>query len=367
MLAASTGLVLVYLAVEAFVLLAGTFENDFYQLGHQRFYKQFQPHPQLGYVLQPGLKDLLIENQAAGLSMHISSDSIGFTNPGKDYHKASVFFVGDSFTLGSYVPANQSFVGLVEGALAAETINLGQTGYNMAQYREIVEHLVPRFQPDTVVLCIFANDLWQLESPEFLANYYDSMGVAKYEAPNRPWPTRTFANAVYKRLFSSNTPAANSTQQPYKTATVANGAAEMQLWRGRGIHPRYFENGLHEQFEALFQQLLIDLKRMGVQPMTVFIPSKEACYADAYNALFPEDAGYLKQEADAFKRLWGISALEGVPFLDLTPAFRQHGKSAQLYFERDGHWNAAGHRLAAQLILNAFWNRSLPEQQNIAA
>ena len=40
-----------------------------------------------------------------------------------------------------------------------------------------------------------------------------------------------------------------------------------------------------------------------------------------------------------------------VPFLDLTPAFRVSSKTgARLNFARDGHWNPAGHRVAADAI-----------------
>ena len=133
------------------------------------------------------------------------------------------------------------------------------------------------------------------------------------------------------------------------------------IGRGRGIHPQYFEKELNEPIEAAFKTLLIDLKRLGTQPFVVFIPTKEACYNEAYAKLFPEDEGYTKMEADAFKSLWSIASKEGVPFLDLTPAFRERSRSEQLYFDFDGHWNAAGHKYAAELMLQAFWNTTIGE------
>jgi oligoribonuclease NrnB/cAMP/cGMP phosphodiesterase (DHH superfamily) len=44
-------------------------------------------------------------------------------------------------------------------------------------------------------------------------------------------------------------------------------------------------------------------------------------------------------------------AAERLRCLDLTPTFRQRAaQGEQLYFRLDGHWNAAGHALAADLI-----------------
>jgi len=42
----------------------------------------------------------------------------------------------------------------------------------------------------------------------------------------------------------------------------------------------------------------------------------------------------------------------GVPFLDLTPALRRadHGVLGGPYYVYDGHWNAHGHRVAAEEV-----------------
>ncbi len=68
---------------------------------------------------------------------------------------------------------------------------------------------------------------------------------------------------------------------------------------------------------------------------------------------------WLSEEAEIQKRmgLWAVS--EGVPFLDLTPVFREAVKSAgKLNYELDGHWNHRGHQVASKAI--ASW---LTQQQ----
>lgn len=41
----------------------------------------------------------------------------------------------------------------------------------------------------------------------------------------------------------------------------------------------------------------------------------------------------------------------GIPATDLLPSFRAYPNPQNLYFDMDGHWTAAGHQLAAQVLL----------------
>ena len=49
-----------------------------------------------------------------------------------------------------------------------------------------------------------------------------------------------------------------------------------------------------------------------------------------------------------------------IRYLDLTPRFMERAlKGEQLYFRIDGHWNAAGHRLAARTVYDYLVNNRL--------
>jgi hypothetical protein len=51
------------------------------------------------------------------------------------------------------------------------------------------------------------------------------------------------------------------------------------------------------------------------------------------------------------KRLSAFLGKHGVPVITLLPEFRSRAPTSQpLYFDNDGHWTAAGHRLAADLV-----------------
>jgi lysophospholipase L1-like esterase len=48
-------------------------------------------------------------------------------------------------------------------------------------------------------------------------------------------------------------------------------------------------------------------------------------------------------------RLAAFASRENIPLIDLLPVMRAHPEQ-RLYYEQDGHWSAAGHRVAAQAI-----------------
>lgn len=54
-----------------------------------------------------------------------------------------------------------------------------------------------------------------------------------------------------------------------------------------------------------------------------------------------------------------FAAESGIPVLDLLPRFVEVSKSKRLYWYHDGHWNAAGHRVAAEEIYKFLLEKGL--------
>jgi hypothetical protein len=60
---------------------------------------------------------------------------------------------------------------------------------------------------------------------------------------------------------------------------------------------------------------------------------------------------WLSSDSEIQRRLAGWALSEDIPFLDLTPTLREEVQSgAELNYKLDGHWNAAGHRVAGKAI-----------------
>jgi hypothetical protein len=62
---------------------------------------------------------------------------------------------------------------------------------------------------------------------------------------------------------------------------------------------------------------------------------------------------WLTEETEVQRRLSNWAVQQRIPFLDLTPEFRKQIQTGKvLYWPLDGHWNAAGHSIAATAIAN---------------
>ena len=76
--------------------------------------------------------------------------------------------------------------------------------------------------------------------------------------------------------------------------------------------------------------------------LMVLQPSKEETYLPLLQIDVPDGNAALR---DAFDQ-------RGIDYLDLTPAFRERAAAGErLFYEMDGHPNAAGYALTARLVL----------------
>jgi hypothetical protein len=82
--------------------------------------------------------------------------------------------------------------------------------------------------------------------------------------------------------------------------------------------------------------------------LVLYIPSREQCYWNILqDSLTGLDVSQLDRVAN---RLGRISGAADFAYLDLTNACQAESSHHLLYFPADGHWNAAGHALAAQAL-----------------
>lgn len=99
------------------------------------------------------------------------------------------------------------------------------------------------------------------------------------------------------------------------------------------IPPDYWESGW-EIMEAVIKRLKEDVEKQGGELVVINIPASRAylgCSSSPYS-----------------ERMNSLCTKEGIAHIDLLPEFSRLG--ADPHFRRDGHWNAEGHRLAAEII-----------------
>jgi hypothetical protein len=111
----------------------------------------------------------------------------------------------------------------------------------------------------------------------------------------------------------------------------------------------------HRLTETLLAQFAALAEAEGSAFAAVILPDRRAVYRD-YLAVtatqFPEDRAALDAVAPHTRYAEYIASL-GVPVLNLQPPLAHHAANRphqHLYFRGDGHFNAAGHALTADLI-----------------
>jgi hypothetical protein len=336
--------------IEAVVVPLDVFVPAEFHDRHVTLFGLFEPDPELGFRARPNLRGFEVSWMENSLRASYDTDQYGFRNAGRSYAESEIFFVGDSFTWGVWLPREETFPDLVGTELHKSVSNLAQQSYYIEQYEKVVHQFLSRGQPRYVAVCIFANDLTTPITGNDLRNFYERFGWDQYRA----FP-------LYKKFFvyragqffadgaKSLSVAAGLRPAPPPShldrKTTANG---VELYRQLGAHPYYFSQSYNTNTEEVFRRILRFIRDQSITPLVFLLPSKESAYKDEYLRLFPGD--YLEIEETGYRRLCEIASELETPCQDLTPAFRRVTKSRDTYFQRDPHWNQEGHRLAAAEI-----------------
>ena len=312
-------------------------------------------YPQIRYRPDPALIFSLLPDQrsySADKTVSINSRGLrGGTLPyGRDA-RPRILVLGDSIVFGYGVMEGEDVSSRVRGRLAekgmeVEILNTGVPSYNLDQEVAFLEQEGLRYSPDWVVVGFCWNDLSDKTgvrvSPE---------GWLVEEGPERPHPARRWlASEAGYRLRN----AIKRSRLAYATAEglrALNG-----LWR-EDAHARYRRDVLEgresETVQRGWERVDEGLRRLrelssqnGFRTLVVAFPLQLRLDREYPASLYP---GGLQDRCDR----------EGLPFLDLEPAFRAaYSGHESLYIPYDGdHPNARGHDIAAREIASFLESR----------
>lgn len=257
--------------------------------------------------------------------------------------------LGDSFTEGWGVDLEESWPKVLHGELArrghdyAHVYDAGRSGTNPKNYAAVFDEFFsadPHIDLVIVGLCL-SNDIIDASTPSVRVVPEQTLGSrlkifalnnsVLYNIARRSLRYNPRTEKFLSKLGLTNPPKipldyssseANKSRWPYSAQFLADFGA-----RVRATNRKF---------------------------LVVLIPAKEQV-VDEYSAAMLEHTGTSPEAVDflGFRDFvkHELSA-RGVDVLDLTPAFDAPpgGASADLYFRGDGHWNEAGHQLAARKI-----------------
>lgn len=324
------------------------------------------------------------------------TNSLGFNDIDHDTTRPSgvrrILFVGDSFTEGGF-PLESSFVKRVESALIGrggkwETLNMGMGGFGTAQEYKMWEKVGRQFEPEIVVVMVcMDNDVSDNHpalshinprpyfvkkngSLEFLPMDVASAEVSRSQnlSTRRPWYSDWLYHTYFWTLKRSASVQMRARMR--ESPSITRVMRSMGFWKAKEVNkdweqfltnlPADEQKIWDEAFDVtadIFRKFDVDTRRGGEKMLIVLIPSQVQVYDDLqqfvqnfYVNFQSAATDFTRPNALLKQRLAGDS----IPILDLLPAFRGHPGSDRLYFRHDGHWNPAGHSLAAQEITAKF-------------
>ncbi len=304
------------------------------------FVKSFDLDDTLGWRSVPNLDAATTTRDAGGTTypLHVSTNAWGFRQFGDTTRtdKLRLLVIGDSFTQATDVSDDKTYFRYLRDSLNAEVFAYGCGGFGNAQEYLILDRYLDRLRPDAVLLQHCSND--------FINNDYalELRSLGNNNAMKRPYlmpdgrmelrfpkkgltGLRQFANAHSRLLYFI------FNHYDRAAARYASTNVEAQIEAGGPDQP------LLRESVRVTDQLLKKFKAR--------IPTGTPLYLLPITGTQPY--------YDALLGLARRNALPVVMGIDSTvQAAARHGVVVRA--ADGGHWNEAGHRIAAGVMLNYF-------------
>jgi len=336
-----------------------------------------EPDPVLGWRLKPNFR---AEIRKPEYRVEIAMNSAGWRDVEhtieKPAHTYRILVLGDSYMEAYAVPFEHMLARQLQqhfneiGDKNIEVLNFGVGGYGTLQETLAYEQYGVQYDPDLILLGFYAGndlednslaisrELWGSDAPEVYGRPFlvEKSGKWTIQPPD-------YARAV--KASESPSLWENLALVQMGTIFMREQNAEPHLWDGA-----YLCNPSPEYAEAwqitgqAIGMLHDDADQHGATLIVFYVPAREEVdlphmqkLLDKSNA--PQD--FCFDPSISTRQLQMILDEQGIPFINLLPVFidatRQGG--AELFYQQDRHWNAAGHTLAVRIIFDALQERGI--------
>lgn len=318
-------------------------------------------------------------------------NSHGLRGPELSYDKPRgsfrILLLGDSFVEGYTVDGDSTCGRVLERRLHAqgdqryEVINGGTGGYSTDQQLLFFETEGRRYHPDLTILLFYVNDVWYNSQARYWRGFKPLFALAdgRLTLTNVPVPKPdpdAFAFAihggtgltarvrradawlgVHSRLYGFVRGAVKESPALSGLAIRLGWAAVPDEWRAWKRTEDPALRHAWELTEAMLGRLQRSSAEIGSGFAILYVPSRPAIYADDWRVTKRKyamsDAAW-SPDQDAVE-LARICAQRRIPCINPVARYRAEAdrlrsRGDRLYFLRDAHWNAAGHRLAGEIL-----------------
>ena len=283
-----------------------------------------------------------------------------------------VVVIGDSFVDGYTVATPERMTEVLASRLGKrfEVVNLGVGAYSTDQELLLLERQGWKYQPDLVLLAFYYNDVFfngekslgPAQKPLFAM---DNGNLRLTNVPV-PYPVQHFRDR-FKLLQLIQTilrynPAVHKAAirvgllhdelpEDFPHPGWAGGSWEDFAVYQKTETPEYAKAWAITQ--ALLQKMKKETEQHGAQFLVFYIPARIEAYPEEWRS------DHLPADYDpdiVRERLSQLCKTEGISYIDPSDRFLEAARSSQLYYLHDLHWNAAGHRLAGEILAGHLQN-----------
>lgn len=349
----------------------------------------YLPDPHVGSRLRPGLQSWFTKEGRA----YVRINRGGFRD--RDHQLAKppgtlrIAVLGDSFAEAVQVPRDETFWSILEQRLTAapqfagqqiEVLNFAISGHGTAQQLQMLRHYVLPYQPDIVLLAFFAgndvrNNSRQLEPDAVRPFFTLDGGILKLDDAFLRHPDFVKANSPTTRWKVAAINASRVLQVinewKHRPAPRGGGATYFEA----GVDDRVFAEPVEPAWQAAWEVtdvLILEInqeaRRHGARLVVATVTQAIQLHPDAgVRSRFARQLSV----PDLFYPERRIEALGKAHDFDVIALSRPMVAAAerdQKFFHGfansglgTGHWNAAGHRLAGELIAQAILAQSSPD------
>lgn len=332
----------------------------------------FRHNEHIGYIHIPDRAGWAF-NPGEGQKVKIQINSLGLRD--REYALAKpvsakrILVLGDSYAEAFQVKLEDSFQEILESMLNEpegryhyEVINGGVSGFGTDNELLFYRHLGREFSPDLVMLTFVLNDVRE-NSYAFEKRYKGRVAEPYFVLENGELQLRNYPAT---RRFAA-----------LRNYSAENIHSFLYLWRFfqfRRLKEKAVneENGMPLQFEiylpdydreweeawqltkALILQIKNEAEADGAEFMLAIITQSVQVYPQHRKIFFRDFPAMQSQKWDWHKPNRIISEFcseQRILYLDLLPLFEQHAAAHEQYLHYSGgHWNEAGHQLAARRL-----------------
>jgi hypothetical protein len=332
LIATIIGLLLLVVISEGVLRVAMPHWRDFYSA---RF-MQMEAVPKFGAIAtgRPGFNGYFAQNNG-DFRVHIKINKFGLRNPEpvEDANKR-IWFIGDSMAFGWGVEQKEMYSTVVKGSLDHPTYNIASPGTNVCGYQALAARMPKTTKPKAVVVgLILENDI----------KAYDCSSEAKVSLKNLQEESKENDRILtwfgMKRILTGSSALYNFTAVALKRVNfIREVLTTIGIIRKVDTYSQRFRaDDLAIVAEKTVRELSVLKKMFSPEiPFAVLV-------APARFELINDDLFYKRLRVSIVERLQS----EKIASIDPYKKFK-HAGYERIHFAHDGHWNALGHKLAAE-------------------